>query len=63
MPTVNEQNRRRIVDQTLASWRMEGFEPDAKYLALVEWYITGELSTDEIRRQLDEAKLRVSSPR
>ena len=56
MAKVTEQDRRRAVDQTLASWRMEGFEPDARYLTLVERYITGELSTDDIRRLLDEAE-------
>ena len=61
MAKVTEQDRRRAVDQTLASWRIEGFEPDAEYLALVERYVAGELSTDDLRRYLDEAELRVSS--
>ena len=61
MAKVTEQDRRRAVVQALASCRIEGFEPDAEYLALVERYVTGELSTDDIRRHLDEAELRVSS--
>lgn len=54
MANIMEQDRRRFVDQTLASWRLEGFEPDDEYLALVERYIVGELSPDELRLKLDE---------
>ena len=61
MAKFTEQDRRNAVDQTLASWRIEGFEPDAEYLALVERFVTGELSTDELRRYLDEAEIAVSS--
>ena len=59
MANITEQDRRRFVDQTLASWRFEGFEPDDEYLALVERYIVGEMSTDELRQKLDEAFLAV----
>lgn len=55
MAKFTEQDRREAVDQTLASWRIEGFEPNAEYLALVERYVTGELSTDDLRCYLDEA--------
>ena len=61
MAKFTEQDRREAVDQTLASWRIEGFEPDDEYLALVERYVTGELSTDDLRRYLDEVESRVSS--
>lgn len=61
MAKSTEQDRRRAVTQTLASWRIEGFEPDAKYLALVERYIAGELTTDDLRRYLDEAEIPASS--
>ena len=61
MAKFTEQDRRNAVDQTLASWRIEGFVPDAEYLALVERYVTGELSADDLRRYLDEAEMAVSS--
>ena len=60
MADFAEQDRRDAVTQTLASWRIEGFEPDAQYLALVERYIVGELATDDLRRNLDEAEIRAS---
>lgn len=61
MAKFTAQDRRNAVDQTLASWHIEGFEPDAGYLALVERFVTGELSTDELRRYLDEAEIAISS--
>lgn len=60
MADFAEQDRRDAVTQTLASWRIEGFEPDAQYLALVERYIVGELTTDDLRRYLDEAEIPAS---
>lgn len=56
MAEFTEQDRRRAVTQTLASWRIEGFEPTAEYLGLVERYIAGEVSTDDLRRYLDEVE-------
>ena len=61
MAKFTEQDRRDAVTQAVASCRIEGFEPDAEYLALVERYVTGELSTDDLRRYLDEAEMAVSS--
>lgn len=61
MTNTTEQERRRAVNQTLASWAIEGFEPDAKYLALVERYVSGELSLDDLHRYHDEAAAPFSS--
>jgi hypothetical protein len=49
--TVSE--RRQDVVQTLASWRIEGFEPDADYLALLDRYVSGELTLDEVGARVD----------
>ncbi|MFZ6864707.1 antitoxin VbhA family protein [Undibacterium sp. Ji67W] len=48
MTDFRMQERRRAVTQTLASWALEGFEPDAEYLALLEKYVSGELTLAEI---------------
>ena len=61
MADFAEQDRRDAVTQTLASWRIEGFEPTAEYLGLVERYIAGEVSTDDLRRYLDEAETQAPS--
>lgn len=42
-----EAGRRLAWEQALASARIEGFEPDADYLADVERNIAGQLSGDE----------------
>ena len=48
MAASNEVERRRAVTQTLASWRLEGFDPDAQYLALLDRYVAGELSLTDL---------------
>jgi hypothetical protein len=48
MAATNEVERRCSVTQTLASWRLEGFEPDAQYLALLDRYVAGELSLTDL---------------
>lgn len=63
MAAYIEDDRRQAVEQTLASWRIEGFEPDAEYLALLDRYITGELTTDALRRYLDESEIPAIPPR
>ena len=55
MAATTEAVRRRAVTQTLASWRIEGFETDAEYLALLDRYVAGELTLAEVRAQTDEA--------
>lgn len=57
MATFTQDDRRKAVEQTLASWRIEGFEPDAEYLALLDRYIAGELTTEDLRRHLDETEM------
>ncbi len=52
---LTEQERRRNVTQTLASQRIEGFEPDAAYLALLERYVRGELTLAQVRAETDKA--------
>lgn len=44
----DERNRRRAVTEMLASWRIEGFEPDPEYLAMLERYIAGDVTLDEL---------------
>ena len=54
MAQSTEQTRRKAVTQTLASWAIEGFEPDAEYLALVDRYIVGEVSLEDLLHYHDE---------
>lgn len=54
MAKSTEQERRRAVTQTLASWAIEGFQPSARYLALTERFIVGEISSEEMRQALNE---------
>ena len=55
MDTTTKAFRQRAVAQTLASWRIEGFEPDAQYLALLDRYIAGELTLAEVASRIDES--------
>lgn len=55
MATTTEAQRRHNVEQTLASWRIEGFEPDDEYLALLGRYVAGELSLADVREATDQA--------
>ena len=55
MAATSESDRRRAVTQALASWRIEGFQPDAEYLALLDRYVAGELTLADVRAQTDEA--------
>ena len=57
MAKLTEQDRRRAVEQTLANWKLEGFDPDPKYLGLLDRYIAGALSTDDLRRYLDDVPI------
>ena len=49
MDTFTKQDRQRAVTQTLASWAIEGFDPDVEYLALLDRYINGELSMAQVQ--------------
>ena len=55
MTTTTEAQRRHNVEQTLASWRIEGFDPDAQYLALLDRYVAGELTLADVRAATDRA--------
>jgi hypothetical protein len=48
MTTKTEVERRKAVMQALANARLEGFEPDAEYLALLDRYVLGELPLSEV---------------
>lgn len=54
MKDTDQAERRRAVTQVLASWRMEGFEPDTEYRELLEQYIQGTLSLEQLTRKTDE---------
>lgn len=51
MATTSKADRRRAVTRTLASWRIEGFEPDAKYMALLEQFVEGEITLAQVRAE------------
>ena len=53
MAKFTQQDRQRSVNQTLASWAIEGFEPDPQYLALLDRYIQGELTLAQVRAKTD----------
>lgn len=53
MAKFTRQDRQRSVNQTLASWAIEGFEPDPEYLALLERYVQGELTLAQVRAITD----------
>ena len=50
--TVEE--RREDVTQTIASWVIEGFEPDFNFKVLLNAYIAGEITTAEIRASINK---------
>jgi len=51
MQSVQEQRREDVV-QMLASWGIEGFEPDSQFLALLDGYVAGELTLSDIRARI-----------
>ncbi|WP_215404561.1 antitoxin VbhA family protein [Janthinobacterium sp. JC611] len=53
MAKFTQQDRQRSVNQTLASWALEGFEPAPEYLALLERYVQGELTLAQVRAITD----------
>ncbi|HEX7646164.1 MAG TPA: antitoxin VbhA family protein [Noviherbaspirillum sp.] len=52
-PSVHDRQRR--VKNVLASWSLEGFQPDVDYLALLDRYVSGELTTAQISVITDAA--------
>lgn len=61
MASIDEQDRRDTVKDILASWAIEGFEPDANYLVAVERYIRGELTVEDLLRYHDDGTQSISS--
>jgi hypothetical protein len=62
MAVTTQAERRQAVTQTLASWRIEGFEPDVEYLALLDQYVAGQVTLAQVSARTDEAfRLRTQS--
>lgn len=61
MAILSKQERQRAVAQTLGSWAIEGFKPDAEYLALLDRYIGGELTIAQVSAATDE-KFSINDP-
>jgi hypothetical protein len=53
MTTSTMLKRQRAVTQTLASWAIEGYTPDAAYLALLRSYANGDLTLVHLRTKTD----------
>jgi hypothetical protein len=53
MVNFSKQDRQRAVSQALGSWAIEGFKPDAEYLALLDRYISGELTIAQVSAVTD----------
>jgi hypothetical protein len=47
-PLTEFKERQKSVEQTLASWALEGFVPDAEYRALLDRYIDGSMTIEQI---------------
>ncbi|QAU35145.1 antitoxin VbhA family protein [Janthinobacterium sp. 17J80-10] len=57
-PLTEFKERQKSVEQTLASWALEGFVPDAEYRALLDRYIDGSMTIEQISAATD-VKLRL----
>ncbi len=52
-----------VIDAAIGSIRLEGFEPSQSTLSLMEEYVRGEISVDELQmKALKEAKASLSNP-
>jgi hypothetical protein len=56
--TPSKERRRYAVRQTLASFALEGFPPDEKFNALLERYIDGELTLEQVDVLFDAERAR-----
>jgi hypothetical protein len=54
MATLTQKERENSVKQTLASEAIEGYRPDADFLALLARYVSGELTMAQIDAITDE---------
>ena len=48
--------RRAAVDQMLANWRIEGFDPDEGYVSLLDQYVAGTMTLKELGAQVDRRR-------
>lgn len=48
MSTEAQKKRADAVKNMLASWALEGYEPDQEYIALLDQYISGQKTLTEI---------------
>jgi hypothetical protein len=53
--TTTEAQRRRAVELALANQRLEGIEPSDEYKALLERYVKGEISLQDVQAASDAA--------
>jgi hypothetical protein len=53
MVAFSKQDRQSAVAQTLGSWAIEGFTPDAEYLVLLNRYVCGELTIAQVSAATD----------
>ncbi|MBI1889424.1 MAG: antitoxin VbhA family protein [Burkholderiales bacterium] len=51
---TSEEDRKKFVEQTLASAALEGFEPEPDFRTLLDRYIKGELTIAEVREVTDQ---------
>jgi hypothetical protein len=49
-PTDSESRRRRAVEQALANQRLSGASPPAGYVALLDQYVRGELTMEQLQQ-------------
>jgi len=63
-PTAEALDRRAAVASVLASFRMEGLEPDAETAALLAQYEAGSLSLDELGSAIERhvARMKTEQP-
>jgi len=53
-PIQAREQRAKVIENTLASGRMEGLEPSAAAMIIFQRYIDGELTLDEMGAAIDE---------
>ena len=59
---TGQKERARAVSNSLASVRMEGLEPSEEGQAILQRYVDGELTLEEMGRAVDEHLNRVHGP-
>jgi len=56
MTGLNRDQRQEAVDQMLANWKIEGFEPDDEYLAELSRYVAGEITLRDVALKVEERR-------